>query len=62
MGVPKIRGTLFRGPDNKVPTIWSTILGSPIFGNPHIYMLPQSFDSGIVKDCKAGQEGGSTCF
>ena len=33
---PKIRGTLFWGPYNKDPTIWGTILGSPIFGNPHI--------------------------
>ena len=24
----------FGGPDNKDPTIWGTILGSPIFGNP----------------------------
>ena len=33
---PKIRGTLFRGPYNKDPTIEGTILGSPIFGNSHI--------------------------
>ena len=32
---PKIRGTLFWGPCNKDPTIWGTILGSPIFGNSH---------------------------
>ena len=31
MGVP-----YFGGPCNKDPTIWSTILGSPIFGNPHV--------------------------
>ena len=30
---PKIRGTLFRGPYNKDPTIYDAILGSPIFGN-----------------------------
>ena len=33
---PIFRGPLFCGPDNKDPTIWGTILGSPIFGNPHI--------------------------
>ena len=32
---PKIMGTLFGGPYNKDPTIWGTILGSPILGNPH---------------------------
>ena len=31
---PKIRGTLLWGPYNKDPTIQSTILGSPFFGNP----------------------------
>ena len=31
----KIRGTLIWGPYNKDPTIKGTILGSPIFGNPH---------------------------
>ena len=31
---PKIRGTL--GPYHKDPTIWGTILGTPIFGNSHI--------------------------
>ena len=30
---PKIRGTLFWGPYHKDPTIWATILGTPIFGN-----------------------------
>ena len=30
---PKIRGIFFWGPYNKDPTIWGTILGSPIFGN-----------------------------
>ena len=35
-GFPKTRGTLFWGPYNKDPTIWCTILGSPIFGNPHV--------------------------
>ena len=34
---PKIRGTLFGGPyNNKDPTIWGTILGSPIFGNSQV--------------------------
>ena len=33
---PKIRGTIFWGPYNKDPTIESTLLGSPVFGNPHI--------------------------
>ena len=37
MGVSEIRDTLFWGPDNKDPTIQGTILGSPIFGNSHIY-------------------------
>ena len=31
---PKIRGTLFWGPYNEDPTMYGTILGSPIFGNP----------------------------
>ena len=30
------RGTLFGGPYNKDPTIEGTILGSTIFGTPHI--------------------------
>ena len=29
----------FGGPYNKDPTIWGTILRSPIFGNPHIVQL-----------------------
>ena len=30
-------GCLFLGgPYNKDPTIWGTMLGSPIFGNPHL--------------------------
>ena len=33
---PKIRATLFWGPYNKDPTMKGTILGSPIFGNPHL--------------------------
>ena len=33
---PKIRGTFFLGPYNKDPTIWGTILGSPMFGNSQI--------------------------
>ena len=36
MGVSEIRVTLFGGPYNTDPTIQSTILGSPIFGNPHM--------------------------
>ena len=31
LGVPYLGG-----PYNKDPTIWGTILGSPIFGNSHI--------------------------
>ena len=31
----KIRGTLFWGPYNKDPAI----LGSPIFGNPHVLLI-----------------------
>ena len=34
MEFPKIRGTLFGGPYNKDPIIWSTILGSPILETP----------------------------
>ena len=30
-GFSKIRGTIFWGPYNKDPTIWGTILASPIF-------------------------------
>ena len=33
---PKMGGTLFWGPYNTDPAIWGSILGSPIFGNPHI--------------------------
>ena len=33
---PEIKGTLVWGPYNKDPTIFGTILGVPIFGNPHV--------------------------
>ena len=33
---PKVTGLLFSGPYNKDPASWGTILGSPIFGNPHV--------------------------
>ena len=36
MGVSENTGSLFGGPENKDPTIESTRLGSPIFGNSHI--------------------------
>ena len=36
VGVSENRGTLFRGPYNKDPSIYDTILGSPIFGTPPI--------------------------
>ena len=36
MGVSENWGTLFWGLYNKDPTIWGTILGSPIFGNSHM--------------------------
>ena len=36
MGVSENRGTLFRGPYNKDPTIQGGILGSLIFGNSHV--------------------------
>ena len=36
MGLSENSGTLFWGPYNEDPTIWGTILGSPIFGNPHM--------------------------
>ena len=36
MGVSHNKGTIFWGPQIKDPTIWGTILGSPIFGNPQI--------------------------
>ena len=35
-------GTSFWGPYNKDPTIWGTILGSPIFGNPPYHPLEAS--------------------
>ena len=38
MGVSEDRGTSFWGPDSKDPTIEGIILGSPIFGNSHIYI------------------------
>ena len=36
MGVSNSKGYLFWGPYNKDPTISGTLLGSPVFGNPHI--------------------------
>ena len=36
MGLSENWGALFWGPYNKDPTIEGTILGSPIFGNPHV--------------------------
>ena len=37
MEFPEIRGTLFWGPYNKVPTVWGTYyISVPIFGNSHI--------------------------
>ena len=36
MEVSENRGTFFGGPDNKDPTIWGAILGSLIFGSPHM--------------------------
>ena len=41
MGVSENRGYLILGPYNKDPTIYGTILGSPIFGNSHIRHLPK---------------------
>ena len=35
----KIRVPSFGGPYNKDPTIWGSILGSPIFGNPNMFCL-----------------------
>ena len=35
-GFPKIRGTLFGGPQNKDYIILGSILGSPYYGNYHI--------------------------
>ena len=35
VGVSKNRATSFWGPYHRDPTIWGTILGSPIFGNSH---------------------------
>ena len=34
-----MRGTLFGVLIIRDPTIWGTILGSPIFGNPHMLLL-----------------------
>ena len=39
MGVSENKGYLFWGPYNKNPTIYGTILRSPIFGNSHIITL-----------------------
>ena len=36
VGLSETWGTLFWGPYNKDPTFKGTILGSPIFGNPHV--------------------------
>ena len=36
MGGSEIQGTLFWGPYNRGPTIYGTILGSPIFGNSQV--------------------------
>ena len=36
LGVSENKGTLFWGPYNKDPTIWGTILGSPVFGKSHL--------------------------
>ena len=36
MGFSENLGTLLWDPYNGVPTIQGTILGPPIFGNPHI--------------------------
>ena len=33
---PETRGAVFWGLYSQDPTIWGTILGSPIFGNPQI--------------------------
>ena len=33
--------TVFWGPYIKDPTIWDTMLGSPIFGNPYIELVSQ---------------------
>ena len=41
MGVSENWGTLFGGPYNKDPTIWGTVLGSPIFGNSHMLARTQ---------------------
>ena len=39
-----MRGTLFLCPYNKDPTIWGTLLGSPIFGNSRMECLDQDRD------------------
>ena len=43
MGLSENWGALFWGPYNKDPTIEGTILGSPIFGNPHIVAAFEGF-------------------
>ena len=53
---PKFKGTLFGGPYNKDPTIWVTILGSPIFRKPS-YKGILRVDMGFAKSV-----GGSNCF
>ena len=47
MGLSENSGTLFWGPYNKDPTIKGTILGPPIFGNPHILSFLLTRECGL---------------
>ena len=49
MGASENRGTLFGGPYNKDPTIWGTILGSPILGTPPYVIWVECWGLGFAE-------------
>ena len=55
-GLPKIGGTLFENPYNRDPVIWGTILGFPVFRNPHMVYS----DSEVRFPCKVLVHSGKT--
>ena len=54
MGLSENWVTLFWGPCTKDPTIKGTILGSPIFGNPHVLLCG---DTSLNHNQGSGSEG-----
>ena len=52
---PKITSTFFWGPYNEHPTLYGTILGSPIFGNSHVDVAEGRAECTIKDDgqCRA---------